>query len=146
MLSQKTDLIRPAWARYGLAVGCVFLAWLGREALTPSVGPSAIPYILFFPAIALSSWYGGFGPGALAALLSGALADWFFIPPTRSLGISSSGEVVAWVVFLAAGLFIAFAMEVMHRARAKEARQNCLIALTLASIGDAVITTDETGK
>src|SRR5690348_16989296 len=45
MLSQKSDLARrSAWVRYGVAIVCVVLGWLAREAITPSVGPTALPF------------------------------------------------------------------------------------------------------
>src|SRR6266545_3455105 len=110
---------RSAWARYGVAVGSVVLGWLAREALTPAVGQTALPFIFFFPAVAMAAWYGGFGPGALAVLLGAAAADWFFIAPLNTWAVSTFGDVAALGAFLVSCLFIIGAMEAMHRARAR---------------------------
>jgi PAS domain S-box-containing protein len=154
MFSRKpSSTKRPAWARYGVAVGGVVLGWLAREALTPGVGPTALPFIFFFPAAALAAWYGGFGPGALATVLGVATASWFFIEPVHTWSIAKFGDVVALGAFLVSCLFIVGAIEAMHRARARLSRAEReaasardLLATTVVSIGDAVIVTDETGK
>jgi hypothetical protein len=48
--------------RYAVAVGSVLLGWLARELLTPTVGPTALPFIFLFPAVTLAAFYSGFGP------------------------------------------------------------------------------------
>ena len=111
---------RPAsWGRYGVAVGCIILGWLARQALTPTVGSTALPFIFFFPAAALAAWYGGLGPGVLATVLGAAAADWFFIEPIHSWSISRGGDVVALAAFVISCLFIVGAVESMHRAKAR---------------------------
>ena len=62
-LSGHNSALRPAWARYGVAIASVVLGWLAREALTPGIGPTALPFIFFFPAVAIAAWFGGLGPG-----------------------------------------------------------------------------------
>jgi len=147
MLSVKADVkVRPAWARFAVAIGCVLAGWLAREALNPVVGPTALPFIFFFPAITIAAWYGGLRPGCLAALLSTAAADWFFLEPLDSLWLRNSSDFAALVAFLGSCLFIIGAMEAMHRANAETSRQKELLATTLASIGDGVIATDPVGR
>ena len=110
---------RPAWARYGVAVGSVILGWLAREALTPVVGQTALPFIFFFPAVAIAAWYGGCWPGVLAAVLSTAAAAWFFIEPIHTFAVGTLSDVAALAAFLISSGFIIGAMEAMHRARAR---------------------------
>ncbi len=45
------------------------------------------PYVwfLFYPAVFLSSWIGGYRAGVLATALSTVLVLWFFVPPAHSL-------------------------------------------------------------
>ena len=109
---------RPAWARYGVAVASVVLGWVAREAMSPVVGETALPFIFFFPAAALAAWYGGFGPGLLAAALSVVAANWFFIEPVHSWSIHKARDLAASGAFFISCLFIVGAMEAMHRARA----------------------------
>jgi PAS domain S-box-containing protein len=115
-------------------------------ALTPGVGPEAIPFALFFPAVVLSAWYGGLGPGVVATLLSAALGKWFFMPLTHSWTMENAGTFLSLVTFLFSASIIVLAIERMHKVRSDQARQGLLTTLTLASIGDAVISTDEKGQ
>ena len=62
-------VLRPTWQRYGAAIAAVLLGWIAREALTQAVGPTSLPFIFFFPAVAASAWFGGLGPGVLAMFL-----------------------------------------------------------------------------
>src|SRR4051812_36941834 len=91
---------RPAWARYGVAIASVLVAWLGREALTPGIGPTALPFIFFFPAIAIAAWFGGLGPGILAVTLSALAANWFFTAPIHAFSIASRYDILALGAFL----------------------------------------------
>src|SRR5690349_11920520 len=91
---------RPLWARYGVALACVLLGWLIREALLPAIRPGTMPFLFFFPAAALAAWYGGFGPGALATVLGAVVADWFFLEPERSLRIGNRAEILAEFAFV----------------------------------------------
>jgi len=72
------------------------------------------PNALFFCATILSAWYGGFGPGILASLLS-ALAVEFYLPPsTRSLALPR-GETAHFAIFLITGVFISWVCERQRR-------------------------------
>ena len=95
MSIQEADVkLRPAWARYGVAVGCVVVGWLAREALTPVLGATALPFVSFFPAATMAAWYGGFGPGVLATILAGAVGTWFFTAPLHSFAVSDRVDVI----------------------------------------------------
>lgn len=149
---------RPTWQRYGVAVGSILVGWIAREALTPAVGPTALPFIFFFPAVAVTAWYGGLGPGILGATGSAFVANWFFLEPVKTFS-RTVADVAAVAAFLVGCLFIIGAIEAMHRARVRLARETVarrqtatergrvenLLAATLASIGDGVIVTDEQG-
>ena len=151
---------RPQWVRYGVALASVIGGWLGREAMTPSVGPTALPFITFFPAVAIAAWYGGFGPGLVALFLAALTANWFFMAPVNDWAMRTFTDVTTIGAFLIASGFIISAIEAMHRARgrltgeiaqrerAQEslAQEKQLLAVTLGSIGDGVITTDAQGR
>jgi K+-sensing histidine kinase KdpD len=65
---------------YSVAVVAVAIATALRLALTGYV-MQGVPFITYFPAIALATLIGGFWPGVLAAVVSGLLAWVLFIPP-----------------------------------------------------------------
>lgn len=60
------------WAAYTLAVASFALAFLFRHALDPLL-PSGYPYLTFFPAVILTTFIAGIGPGLITAALSGLM-------------------------------------------------------------------------
>lgn len=87
----------------------LWLDWLGEPT----------PFLLYFGAIMLAAWVGGWGPGLLATALSSLIALRFFLPPARSLG-SSNPEVILQVgVFAVEGILITALCATVSRSRAK---------------------------
>jgi PAS domain S-box-containing protein len=136
---------RPAWIRYGFALLCVAFGWAGRTLLTPEIGSTALPFIFFFPLIAVSAWFGGLGPGIVSVILSAVAANWFFFEPIYGWAFKSE-EAWAFGSFAIASSTILFAVESMHRARTSLIHSRDLLSITLSSIGDGVIVTDEEGR
>ena len=91
-----------------IAVGSVVLAWLLREALTPIWGPNSLPFIFFFPAIVLTAWYGRLRLALLSIGLSAFLANYFFLEPRHTLGISNPGEAVGILAFVICSIAVAY--------------------------------------
>lgn len=78
---------------YGLAVAAFALAFVVRAALSETL-PPGFPYLTFFPAVIITAFVAGTGPGIACALLSGLAAWSYFIPPTGLLPVSG-GKVLA---------------------------------------------------
>jgi PAS domain S-box-containing protein len=149
-------MLRPSRRVKGLllAVAAVVVAALARAVVDPFL-PGAVPFITFFPAVAVAAWYGGIWPGLLATLLSYFVSDWFFNPPYYSLDLFAwrPGAFAEFVVFLAMSGVIIGLGEALNRANdrtGKQARhaaqQQKLLEVTLVSIGDGVIATDVDGR
>lgn len=145
---------------YGSAVVATAVAVVLRMALTPFMGPFAVPYIIFFPAVAFCAWYGGIRAGALSLVLSALAAGYFFVAPTGVFSLPDSGDRIGLLVFLLTGFGITLlghsqrravervSQEVARRTEAERAEreQRRRFETTLASIGDAVISTDAKGQ
>jgi PAS domain S-box-containing protein len=97
---------------YGLAVALVVLAWGVREALIPWLD---LPFVLFYPSIVLTAWYGRIQPALLAILLSMVAATWSIKLPIDSQ-VTHPSLLVGLILFAAVSLCIAGAIEAMHRA------------------------------
>ncbi|MDR3405324.1 MAG: DUF4118 domain-containing protein [Chthoniobacter sp.] len=93
-------MIRYALAAVSVGVVMMLTVWL-REAFR------ATPNALFFCAIILSGWFGGFGPGLVASILSILAIKYYSTPPTHDLDFTI-GEVPRFGVFLMAGVFISW--------------------------------------
>lgn len=140
--SRVGRLARPT--RYAIAVAAAAGALLLRLVLEPIWGEQ-LPYITLFPAIMVSAWVGGLGPGLLTTLLAAIGAAYFWVPPLRSLWITDPGEWLGLSIFVVVGVVISGLNETWRRATVALADSEQRLAVTLASIGDAVLTTDEDG-
>jgi PAS domain S-box-containing protein len=137
--------------RYAAAALAVAGATAARRLLDPLIGDN-FAFITYFPAIVLAAWFGGFGP-ALAALVFAEFAvAYFILQPRGTLEVIGVENQTGFALFLAGGLSIALLGGSMRAAqrRAEEAarlaqRTREWLEVTLASVGDGVITTDTRG-
>ena len=60
--------------RYAVAVACAVAAVLARMSLA-SVWGLTFPYLTFYPAVLLSAWVGGLGPGLVTTGLCALSED-----------------------------------------------------------------------
>ena len=143
--------------RYGFAMLAVGLAVALRLVFYPILG-DRYPFFLFFVAIVLAAGYGGYGPSLLALTLSWLSVVYLFLVPRADPNIFESKTQVA-VAFFAVGVVItllggtlraareravASSSELRRALEAQQAEREWL-QITLASIADAVITTDPCG-
>jgi K+-sensing histidine kinase KdpD len=69
--------------RYAVAVGAVLVAFVLRYEIYGTLD-YRLPFAFFLPAAIVAAWYGGLGPGLLAALAGLLLGDYFFLPPHKA--------------------------------------------------------------
>lgn len=77
---------------YALAVVAALVAYGVRVWVDPFL-PPGFPYLTFFPAVIITAFFCGLGPGILCAVLSGLAAWYFFIPPVDSFELNTSTAV-----------------------------------------------------
>jgi PAS domain S-box-containing protein len=87
--------IAPVIWRYGLSVLSVAIF----TAVTMPLQGFGVRTSLFFPAVLLSTWFGGTGPGLLAVLLSSLSINFFFTGPLLQfqLGVRDIPHTVAFL-------------------------------------------------
>jgi PAS domain S-box-containing protein len=102
--------------------------------------------ILFVLPILLSAYLGGLGPGLVATVAAILAISYRLIPPTYSLAIDKSADFIQLTMLVLVGVLISVLSEFLHRFRRRIETSRLLQAVTLASIGDAVITTDNRGR
>src|SRR5450432_1761413 len=93
--------IAPAVWRYGLSVLLVAIC----TAVTMPLQVYGVRTSLFFPAVLLSTWYGGTGSGLLAVLLSIWSINFFFTEPFFEFQFSVQ-DIPTTVAFLLSALII----------------------------------------
>lgn len=144
---------RPWPLRYGAAVLAVVAIALFRAALTPLIGPTNLPFSMFFFAVAFAAWFGGLRPALLSIALSLSIGAYFFAAPTGSLRVSGRDDQVAMLMIVVVGFGIALlsrsqrdAVDRALRSENSERAERQRFEATLAGIGDAVIATDAEGR
>ena len=72
----------PPLQRYSVAVAAVAIAFAIRYGIYGTLD-NRLPFAFFTSATLIAAWYGGLGPGLLAALAGLVLGDIFFLPPRQ---------------------------------------------------------------
>jgi PAS domain S-box-containing protein len=139
-----TDRRRREWVRYGSAVLAVAVAL----AISLTLGELNVqsPFTIFLTAVAVAAWFGGPGPGLLATALAGVILFVVFVPPVFTLSITSPIVLVRLIVFAIGAGLINLLGEARARSETAARTQAARFAVTLGSIGDAVIATDLLGQ
>lgn len=125
--------------RYGAAIAASALACIGTYLLWSFINPTVS--LLFFVAVLFSAWFCGLRPALLCCILSTLACNYLFIAPMQSFSIGADDLLRLSVFMLAAVLVSALTM---GRAQAEEATKRIekQLAVTLKSVGEAIITID----
>jgi len=135
---------QPIWLAYLAAAVLTGATLILRLLLEPEFGADPALVLLLIP-ISLSAYVGGVGPGLAATAIAGLGAS-YYLPPSDSFRIASPLHSVEWLALLAAGTLVSVMTGLLRRARHKAEANDRLRAVTLASIGDGVVTTDVLGR
>ena len=130
---------------YSVAVLAPAVSLLIRWPLWAVLG-DYLPHMTFLPAVALAAYYGGLRPGLLATVLCTVAADSFLLSTQSSLEISYTQLAGGFCLFVMTGVILSVLSESLHRARRRVVANERRYAVTLSSIGDAVIATDNNAR
>ncbi|HEX7654785.1 MAG TPA: PAS domain S-box protein, partial [Verrucomicrobiae bacterium] len=130
---------------YALAVAASGLTLYWRTHFAAWAGDRPIFAVYFIP-ILLSAYWGGWGPGCLATAITALGVNFWVLPPSNSFKIERSVDLVQWFILICGGILASILCEALHRARKTAESSRQYYAITLRSIGDAVITTDAAGR
>jgi PAS domain S-box-containing protein len=140
----NTSTKRASWFwKYIFAVGSVTIA-VTLRFLFPQIF-RGIPFFLFWPAVILTAWYGGFGPGLSASLLS-TFAYIYLIRPTLNPPPDDTLITIYLILFILLTVAISWFYQVRKRMETLAQEQQAWLQVTLNSIGDGVIATDVDGN
>jgi PAS domain-containing protein len=137
---------RARMVAYGVAVLAVVVSLLMWAYVPQPVMGVKGMYLSVCPAVMIAAYFGGFWPGLLATVLGAVAADFFFVEPLYDLWIQTPEDLLAMGFFALVGTFLSGVCENLHRSRRRVAASERRFAVTLSSIGDAVISTDKQAR
>jgi PAS domain S-box-containing protein len=142
----KASWTESVWARYALAVVavavCTALTYtLRREVSAPS---ARVIFAFFYLAVFVSVWFGGRGPGLAAIALSVVVADTRFLP--EGLFAPDRSGIIPNFFFISTSFLAVLLIERSRRSEMAAHEARVSLETTLKSIGDAVISTDTSGR
>ena len=136
-VSERLIRLSPV-ARYGIAILAAEAAAILYLALDP-VSDEKIPYLLFYPAVMISAWVGGLWPG-VTTVAAAIGADYLWLRPD-----SIPPDLGGMILFILVGVVMSALNGPWRNAALAIAQSEERLRVTLTSIGDAVITTDDRG-
>ena len=96
LLLKWVDATRPLRGlglRGDLIAVVIFAVALGVRFAVDHLLPPGFPYLTFFPAIILTTFFFGLRPGIVSALLGGVAAWYFFIGPSGSFAMGGPAAI-----------------------------------------------------
>jgi two-component sensor histidine kinase len=94
---------------YAFSTLCVAVATLLHWSIGLIIRPDAQVFTTFYPAVLIATLVGGAGAGIYAAILSGTIAWWAFLPPYFAFFPLTSEDAVGLLIYLFASLLIVWA-------------------------------------
>lgn len=132
---------------YVIAAAAVVVVTVIRWLLDPALGDH-LPYVTYFVAVAFVAWWSGLGPSVFALVGSWWAAGFFFMAPRYIWypHVNTVTHLVGTATYFIVGLSNIAVCEAMRRAQARAEQEREFFRVMVASIGDAVITTDKNGR
>ncbi len=103
-------------AGYAIAVGSIGLAVVVRLAIDPGLGDH-LPYVTFFIAVAITTWFSGLGPSLAAVVLGALAANWVFMSPRHTLWIAGTMHQLGYAAYFAIALAVVGLGEAWRKAQ-----------------------------
>lgn len=126
---QGTSCVASILVRYSIALGSAAVALFLSLLLRPWTQGSL--FVLYLAAVAISTWYGGLGPGLFASGLIALVSTYLFLPPFFSFAITHLDDLLHVSLFLVVALLVSVLNAKLRAAReaAEAARQQLATAL-----------------
>lgn len=100
--------------RYGFVLVLITIFFFIKEVLVAALGIE-VPFLFSLFIVVICAFFGGFGPGILATILSGIITYYFYLEPKYTIfGSANIPNAIVLAVFFAEGFFISMMSEA-HR-------------------------------
>ena len=137
--------MRPSAVAYGVAIGATAAMVLLRWLIDPWMGEHWAT-VTMYGAVAAAVWYGGYRPALVAAVLGYLACNYLFMGHRDSIALPHLYSYIGLALYLfTCSVIIGFG-EALRTAQRSTREGQERLRTTLASIGDAVISTDTEGR
>ncbi|HKS08406.1 MAG TPA: DUF4118 domain-containing protein, partial [Pyrinomonadaceae bacterium] len=133
--------MRTSLRSYALGLLAVVVAVLIRWLLDPLMGDE-FPLVTLFGAVAAAVWLGGYRVAIPVIIVGYGACLYLFIQPRSSFDLSDRANLVGFIAYVFTCSLIVFFGEAARVAQTRVIQSGEVFRVTLRSIGDAVITTD----
>lgn len=123
-----TGPFNSSLARYAGSIGIAVVAFLSYQVLVRLAGGELPTYIIFYPAVIITTLFAGFGAGLLATATA-ALLTAYWILPAEGFAVSSLPDAIGLAIFSFNGILISVVVELYRRARRRAADYAAELAL-----------------
>jgi PAS domain S-box-containing protein len=103
-------------SQYAVALASVAVATWLRMLLDPIL-ENHLPFVTFFVAVMVASWFGGIGSSVVALLIGWAAATYFFVPSRYSFMVVSAVDAVGLFLYFFVGIFSLVLIQARHAAQ-----------------------------
>lgn len=134
----------PRRLAYVFAIVLTLVILWVRQSLPLSIIEHPLINIFMLPII-LSAAVGGVGPGLAATILAIISLIFFASPPVHGIHVTNAYDLFQLSFLLVNGGLVSILCEILHRALRRVESAQQLQAVTLASAGEAILTTDTFG-
>ncbi len=133
--------------RYSLAILLSIFFIVLKILLDPLIG-SLTPFIFIFPAVLISAWFGGIGPGAIAAILTVLGIAYFFLAPGQQLQMINLTNLLELIVYVIEATIVILVIHWRNKAysdlKLRAAQQSIIAAISQYGIeGDLTAFMDD---
>jgi signal transduction histidine kinase/PAS domain-containing protein len=121
---------RNPFVAYGIAAATTLAAFALTLLFEAFLGRTI--FLLFWPAVVITAWLGGFKPALVTSAGAVLLVDYFVVPPPGFQ--ATTEEIATFVAFLAMAALASWAVSLVDKARvtaANAARENASLAMQL---------------
>ncbi len=128
-----------AWIPYFWAVVAIAVATSLLGLAFPQDGRAQV--VIYFVAVTLSAWYGGFRPALLATTLSYLAANWFLIPSEKAFVPNAGAFLYIFICLAVAGF-----SEAMRRARRRAKASADRVIAIVESLDEGFVALDRDNR
>ena len=141
---QRGRALSPAIV-YTASLGALAAALLLRWLVDPILG-DALPLVTLFGAVAAAVWVGGYRPAIFVCAAGYLACEYLFMPPRGQFGPYDLPRIVGLLAYVFTCTLIILIGQRLRSAEMHASERHEVLQVTLRSIGDAVITTDNDGR